>query len=149
MTPLKKNAGCLVFACSGAADVGELADRAARQLHATGVAAMSCVAGIGGRDPDMMFNTDVAKQVLLIDGCAKACCRRTFEQAGLHRFIQFDLGQIGLKKGYSPVTQERVRQVVTQATGALRVATAHDTGSPSSPSNYSEQARIDSSKSVH
>ena len=39
----------LVFARSGGADVGALADQAARKLTADGVAKMFCLAGIGGR----------------------------------------------------------------------------------------------------
>ena len=39
----------LIYSCSGAADVGEIADRAARLLDAEDKAWMSCLAGIGGR----------------------------------------------------------------------------------------------------
>ena len=42
----------LVFVCSGAADVGEITDRAARQLRDKGLGAMSCLASIGARDSD-------------------------------------------------------------------------------------------------
>ena len=37
----------LVFPCSGGSNVGELADRAARQLEQDGTAKMYCLAGIG------------------------------------------------------------------------------------------------------
>jgi len=39
----------LIFACSGAADVGAIADQAARRLTKDGAGAMFCLAGIGGR----------------------------------------------------------------------------------------------------
>ena len=39
----------LIFACSGAADVGEISDRAARKLSKDGIGAMFCLAGVGGR----------------------------------------------------------------------------------------------------
>ena len=48
--PSPKSKPALVFVCSGAADVGELTDRAARKLHADGLAAMSCQASVGARD---------------------------------------------------------------------------------------------------
>ncbi len=38
----------LIFACSGAADVGAIADQAARKLTRDGVGKMFCLAGIGG-----------------------------------------------------------------------------------------------------
>ena len=39
----------LIFSCSGAADVGELADQAARRLTREGSGKMFCLAGIGGQ----------------------------------------------------------------------------------------------------
>lgn len=109
----------LVFVCSGAADVGELTDRAARQLRGEGIAAMSCLASVGARDEDILFNIDLADQVLLIDGCPQACARRTFEQAGLRRFRHFDLSEVGLCKGASPVTPENIHRVVAKVSSML------------------------------
>ena len=37
----------LIYACSGAADVGSLADRTARWLHLSGWGKMHCLAGVG------------------------------------------------------------------------------------------------------
>ena len=105
----------LVFVCSGAADVGELTDRAARKLRQDGLGTMSCLASIGARDSDILFNADIADRVLLIDGCPKACARRTFAEAGLSRFTHFDLSEAGLKKGRSPVTAENIQLVVEHA----------------------------------
>ncbi len=110
----------MVFVCSGAADVGELTDRAARQLRQEGLADMSCLASVGARDPDIMFNTDLAERVLLIDGCPKACARRTFELANIKRFSHFDLSEVGLLKGNSKVTAERIRIVVSKAAEMLK-----------------------------
>jgi uncharacterized metal-binding protein len=109
----------LVFVCSGAADVGELTDRAARKLRSDGLAAMSCLASVGARDADIMFNTDLAERVLLIDGCPNACARRTFEQAGLPRFVHFDLSEVNLLKGRSPVTAQAIQRVVDKAVEML------------------------------
>jgi uncharacterized metal-binding protein len=111
------NGRALVFVCSGAADVGELTDRAARRLHQEGGIAMSCLASIGARDPDIMFNTDLADQVLLIDGCPNACAWRTFQEAGIpvQRFLHFDLAAVGLFKGASPMTPERLHLVTEHA----------------------------------
>jgi uncharacterized metal-binding protein len=111
----KQKVTSLVFVCSGAADVGELTDRAARELRDQGGAAMSCLASVGARDQDIMFNVDLAEHVLLIDGCPKACSRRTFEQAGLQGFLHFDLSQAGLNKGRSCVTPENVQKVLAKA----------------------------------
>lgn len=114
-----KKVTSLVFVCSGAADVGELTDRAARQMTREGVAAMSCVASIGARDEDILFNAQLAECVLLIDGCPKTCARRTFEHAGLRRFVHFDLSELGLFKGRSPATPENLQKVIHHATTIL------------------------------
>jgi len=109
----------VVYVCGGSADVGELTDRAARRMNREGIANMSCLAGIGARDGDIMFNAECATRVLLMDGCPKACSRRTFENAKLNRFVHFDLSAIGLPKGKSPVTEENIQRVVTKAAAML------------------------------
>lgn len=50
----------LVYPCSGAADTGELADRAARRLDADNVAWMSCLSGVSARTSGMMANAAAA-----------------------------------------------------------------------------------------
>ncbi len=124
----------VVYVCGGSADVGELTDRAARRMSREGIANMSCLAGIGARDGDMMFNAEYATRVLLMDGCPKACSRRTFENAKLHRFVHFDMSEVGLLKGQSPVTEENIRRVVTKAAAMLThtsVTVAVSAGTPS------------------
>ena len=37
----------LIYSCSGAADVGEVADRVVRKLRDDGFAKMTCLAGVG------------------------------------------------------------------------------------------------------
>lgn len=117
----KSKVSDLVFVCSGAADVGELTDRAARALQRQGLAAMSCLASVGARDETILFNATFARRVLLIDGCSKACARRTFERAGLDWFAQFDLSAVGLRKGRSAVTPENIDRVVAHAARILGV----------------------------
>lgn len=105
----------LVFSCSGAADVGEIADSSARRLSREGTGRMYCLAGVGGRVGDIMANTQAAGQILAIDGCPLECARNTLEQAGFTRFEHVRLSDLGLKKGESPVSDERIAQVVEWA----------------------------------
>lgn len=109
----------VVYVCGGSADVGELTDRAARQMNREGVASMSCLAGIGARDADILFNAEYATHVLLMDGCPKACSRRTFQNANLKRFVHFDMSAVGLRKGQSPVTEQNIQRVVSHAVAML------------------------------
>jgi len=102
----------LVFVCSGTADVGELTDLAARHMKRNNLAAMSCLASIAARDPDITLNAQLAEKILVIDGCPKKCASKTFRDAGFHKFLQFDLSQIGLIKGKSSPNSENVQAVV-------------------------------------
>jgi len=110
----------LIFPCSGASDVGEIADRAARKMTRDGAGKMYCLAGIGGRVSGIMASTAAADIILAIDGCPHDCARNTLEQAGFKGFLQLRLSDIGLVKGKSAATQERVAAVA--AKGAEKLA---------------------------
>ena len=105
----------LVFACSGAADVGHIADLAARQLVRQGVGRMYCLAGVGGRVPAILETTRTATAILVIDGCPQNCARKTLEQAGFSNFQHLQLAGLGLTKGNHAPTAERVELVAQRA----------------------------------
>ena len=98
----------LVFACSGAADVGEISDRAARQLTRDGMGKMFCLAGIGGRVPGILEKTRAAARILAIDGCSLDCARKTLEQAGFTEFRHARVTDLGMEKGQAPATDANV-----------------------------------------
>lgn len=102
----------LVFACSGAADVGELADRAARQLSKTTQVKMYCLAGVGGRVEPIMDTVDSAGYVTAIDGCSLDCARHTLDRAGFSEFKHIRLTDLGFEKGKTPPTAESIQRVV-------------------------------------
>ena len=101
-----------IYPCSGAADVGEIADHAARKLTADGVGKMSCLAGIGGRIPNLLEIARGAQVILAIDGCPMHCARNTLEKAGFTKFEHICLADLGMAKGKTPATAEAVAKVV-------------------------------------
>jgi uncharacterized metal-binding protein len=103
----------LIFSCSGAADVGEISDRAARKLSADGAGKMFCLAGVGGRVSGIMASTQAAAAILAIDGCPLDCTKKTLEEAGFKQFAHIRLNELGMEKGKSPVTDERIGRVVS------------------------------------
>lgn len=109
-----------VFPCSGAADVGEVADRAARELSRRGVADMYCLAGISGRVSGIVATTRAASKILAIDGCPQDCVRKTLELAGFTGFRHLKLHEIGLAKKQSPANDENIRRVIDAAMAALQ-----------------------------
>jgi len=109
----------LIFSCSGAADVGAVADQAARKLTRDGAGRMFCLAGIGGRVPGIMATTEAASKVLAIDGCPLNCVKATLEQAGFKTFEHLQLADLGMEKGKTPPTPDVIETAVTAATQKL------------------------------
>ena len=101
----------LIFACSGAADVGAVLDLAARKMSQDGVGKMFCLAGVGGRVPGIMKSTETAAAVLAIDGCPLNCAKKTLEQAGFNNFRHLQIADSGLEKGKTPVTEENIMRI--------------------------------------
>ncbi len=110
----------LIFACSGAADVGEITDRAARQLTKEGPGKMFCMAGIGGRVSGIMKTTESAERILAIDGCPLNCVKNSLEQAGFNKFKHLQLAELGLEKCKSPANEVNVDKVVCAARPLLK-----------------------------
>lgn len=109
----------LIFACSGAADVGALADQAARKLTRDGVGKMYCLAGVGGRVPGIMATTQGAAKILAIDGCPMDCVKHTLETAGISQFAHLSLASAGFQKGSSPASEENIAKVAQAAAPLL------------------------------
>ena len=110
----------LIFPCSGASDVGGLADRAARQMTLDLEGKMYCLAGIGGRVEGILVNTKAAAKVLVIDGCKEECARKTMELAGFSGFAHLQLERdLSFEKGATRVTAARIRQVADQGAELL------------------------------
>ena len=122
MIPMQTGCSCacsagpkLIFSCSGAADVGELADRAARKLSRAGHGKMFCLAGVGGRVSGILKSTEAAASILAIDGCALDCARKSLEEAGITRFNHLRLTNLGFEKGNAEVDSDSIAQVVEKA----------------------------------
>lgn len=94
----------LLYACSGAADVGQIADLTARQLAKEKFGAMSCLSGIGAGLSGFLDSAKEADNIV-IDGCPVSCGKKMFEQHGLP-FTEFVITQQGVIKGSTPATPE-------------------------------------------
>jgi len=115
-TCMCRQAGVLVFPCSGGADVGALTDRVARKIAQCGQAKMFCLAGIGAHVPGMIESTKAAQKIVAIDGCAVACAKKTLEHAGFTP-VAFNLKDMGFEKGKTPVNDDSVEKALGTITG--------------------------------
>jgi len=109
----------LIFPCSGAADVGAIADQAGRKLTRDGAGKMFCLAGIGGRVGGIMKTTEAAARILAIDGCPLECAKNCLLQAGFSSFEHVQLADLGMEKGKTPATPENIDKAA--AAGAAKL----------------------------
>ncbi|MFP4056373.1 MAG: putative zinc-binding protein [Candidatus Brocadiia bacterium] len=112
-------APALIFACSGAADVGAIAHQAARELSGDGAGKMFCLAGIGGRVSGILETTKAAAKILAIDGCPLDCAKLCLQEAGFTEFQHLRVTDLGLEKGCAPVTEENIATVAEKGAAAL------------------------------
>ena len=110
----KDCAAKLVFACSGAADVGEVSDLVARKLHLNGERQMKCLAFIGGGIQEMIDAVS-GTNMLVIDGCNLDCGRLTMEKNGISDFSHLRLTDLGYIKGHTPASRNTVNQITEHA----------------------------------
>ncbi len=101
----------LIFACSGAADVGAISDQAARKLTRDGKGKMFCTVGIGGRVSGIMETTKSAAKIIAIDGCPLNCAKNCLEQAGFANFAHIQLANLGMAKDKTTVSDENIALV--------------------------------------
>lgn len=109
----------MVYPCSGSADVGEIADHAARRLDADDKAWMSCLAGIGGRVSGLMANAAAAPVLIAVDGCPHDCATKTLQLAGFAQVKSVRVTDLGFKKGKTPATDAAVQAVVQRVENLL------------------------------
>jgi len=88
----------LLYACSGGANVAEIADRAARQLAAEGRGTMFCLAGLGADIQAMVQTARDADLNLVLDGCPMDCAKKIFDRVGLTNYVQVKVTDLGIEK---------------------------------------------------
>lgn len=88
----------VIFTCSGAANVGQVANQAAVDLQQEGVAQMLCLAGIGSHNSGMIASGKGADRVVGIDGCPVACTKKSLEHAEVPMTDYVVVTELGFKK---------------------------------------------------
>lgn len=107
------NGNRLIYACSGAADVGEIADRVARKLAKEGFAKLSCLAGVGGHVSGFIASALGEVENIVIDGCPLACAQKTLQHIDA-KMTHYVLTDMGLEKGKTPATDSIVEEIANQ-----------------------------------
>jgi uncharacterized metal-binding protein len=100
----------IIHTCSGASDVGEIADKTARKLSKDGYGNMTCLAAIGAHLSGFVESAKGADENITIDGCPVACAKKNLEHIGVTP-KSYILTEMGLVKGKTPVTEKIVTEI--------------------------------------
>lgn len=112
----------LVYSCSGCSSTAQMANYIALQLDRSGIAEMSCIAGVGGNVKKLVRIALTGRKIITIDGCPLACSRACLGNHSINAQRQFELTAMGVKKrdhedfdpGEANKILKRIRQEVSE-----------------------------------
>jgi len=100
----------LIYACSGAANTGLLADQVMRTLNRDGVGNSTCLAAIGADLSGFIMSAKNATRNIVLDGCKVSCGKKIFEKNGLP-FRHFIMTDFDVEKGKTAITGDLIETV--------------------------------------
>lgn len=116
----------LVYSCSGCSSAAQMANHVAVWLDRSGLAEMSCIAGVGGNVPHLVRIARSGRPILALDGCPLECVRSCLAQRGIEPSRHLLLHEHGVKKRqHDDFDAGQAQQVYRQAeTLVLELAAA-------------------------
>ena len=97
-----------VVACSGASNVGQIANQAAIELAKAKVAGFFCLAGVGAHIKGMVKSAKEADLMVAIDGCPVQYAAKTLQQAEIEPAIQVIVTELGIEKSHDIALDEKI-----------------------------------------
>ncbi len=88
----------IIFACSGASNVGELSNAAAVVLTKEGFGSKACTASLAIKTPSVMKKTEDADEIVIIDGCSVGCAKKIGEAASVEPDQYVVITDLDIKK---------------------------------------------------
>jgi len=108
-----KELNLILVSCSGASNTGCYADRAVREIAEAGEAEMVCLPKIAINDLKLIEKIKTtSKQIVVIDGCPFNCAEKILKEHGIEDFTHINVTQFDIKKGQTPLTKEKLTEVV-------------------------------------
>ena len=108
----------LVYSCSGCSSAAQLANQVAVRLDRSGVAEMSCIAGVGGDVASLVKTARSGRPIVALDGCALVCVQSSLARHGITPMRHYQLQQYGVRKrqheDFDPAQALEVLQRVVQ-----------------------------------
>lgn len=104
-----------VVACSGACNVGQIANQAAVNLSKEGAAGFFCLAAVAAHIKAMVKAAREAGMMISIDGCPVQCAAKTLQHLDIEPAIQIIVTELGIEKTQElAVDQDICSKVVEQ-----------------------------------
>jgi len=88
----------LVYSCSGCSSAAQLANHVAVRLDRSGVAEMSCIAGVGGDVPSLVKTARSGRPIIALDGCPLVCVKSSLARHGITPTRHYQLHDYGVRK---------------------------------------------------
>lgn len=111
----------LIYSCSGCSSIAQLANQLALDLNRSGLAEMSCIAGVGGDVKPLVKKAKSGRPIIALDGCHLHCVKNTLARHQIEPSWHYTLTDFGVKKQYQtqfdPDDLDRVKTRVVRETG--------------------------------
>lgn len=106
----------IIFACSGAASVGEIGHQVGVLLTETNHdARLCCTTAIASGSEMHLEIGRRAKSVIVINGCPMKCATKVMEKAGIKVDYEFTITEMGIKKQPTlDITEEEVLKIALE-----------------------------------
>jgi len=119
-----KEAGNLdiIFACDGAASVGQVGNQVAINLTNRGISVrMCCTAAVGAGSVAHVNIGKNAKHVIVVNGCANKCASKIMEQRGVKVDHEYTISEMEVKKvptlDFDKEDVKRIAEKIAEETG--------------------------------
>ncbi|HUW68730.1 MAG TPA: putative zinc-binding protein [bacterium] len=100
----------LIYACSGAANTGLLADQVMRTLNRDKIGDSTCLAAMGADLSGFLQSARNATRNIVLDGCKVSCGKKIFEKNGIP-YQHYIMTDYEVEKGKTPITGDLIEAV--------------------------------------
>lgn len=103
----------LIYACSGAANTGLLADQVMRKLNRDKKGASTCLAAMGADLSGFLESAKNAERNIVLDGCKVSCGAKIFEKHNIP-YEHHIMTDYGIEKGKTVITEAIIENIAEQ-----------------------------------
>jgi len=110
----------VMYACSGACNLGQIANEAVRTLDQLGQGTMGSSVAVAARNPKEVAFASQAGQRVIVDGCGDSCLMKVFRSAGLSVDKHVIVDALGVETKHEfEYSEEQVAVVACTITEAI------------------------------